>query len=314
MDEFALIDAIRARLMRPREDIVTHIGDDAAILRADARDSVHSVDVAVEGVHFRRDLACLRDIGWRAFMAASSDVAAMGASPRAALLSLILPPALSDDEALELVEGVAEAAEATGTAVVGGNLSSGRELSITTTVMGLAGGRALGRDGARLGDDIYVTGTPGAAALGLRWLLDESTANDDPRAALFVQRWRRPRARLDEGARLLGVASAAIDLSDGLLQDLGHLLRASTLGARIESDALPRATDFERLARERSASPLELILGGGEDYELLFTASDAQLPEGMATRIGSIVEGVGARVVDGEDRELALDVSGYRHR
>lgn len=314
MDEFALIDAIRARLMRRREDIVTHIGDDAAVLAADERDSVLSVDVAVEGVHFRRDLLGLGDLGWRSFMAATSDLAAMGAAPRAALLSLILPASMSDEETLELVDGVAEAADAVDMAVVGGNISAGGELSITTTVLGGAGATTLSRVGARVGDGIYVTGAPGSAALGLRWLLDEKVSNDDPLAAPFVRSWRRPRARLEEGAHLVGLASAAIDISDGLLQDLCHLLRASDVGAELSAGDLPREDSFDELARRLDADPLEMILSGGEDYELLFTA-DGEPPSLLfATRIGQITEGEEPILRDDEGRALDLPIAGYRHR
>jgi len=314
MDEFALIDAIRARLPGDAEGLLVANGDDAAVWRDRGHDLVLSVDVAVEGIHFRRDLLTLRQAGRRAFVAAASDLAAMGAEPRAALLSLVLPPSMADAEVLELVDGVADGARELAMAVAGGNVSGGGELSVTTTVIGAVDGPALLRSGALPGDGVFVTGTPGAAALGLALLL--ATPPPPPgEARPFVEAWRAPTAAIGTGRRLRGVATAAVDVSDGLLQDLGHLCEASGVGARVEAGALPRAPGFETFAARIGRSALDLALGGGEGYELLFTAPSHRVPADLgATRIGTIVPEPAIVVASEDGSPLSVASPGFRHR
>jgi thiamine-monophosphate kinase len=250
-------------------------------------------------VHFRRDLLALPDIGYRAFVAALSDLAAMGARPRAAMLSLILPQALSDAELYALIDGVAEAQRAYACPVVGGNLARGGELSITTSVIGDGAQSPLTRGGAQSGDALFVTGKLGGAALGLALLL----AGKSELAPHSVSRWRRPTARVNEGEALCGVASAAIDLSDGLLQDLGHLCEASGVGCELELAKLPLADELSGAAPALGIDGSMLALSGGEDYELLFT-----LPKGrasnMGVQIGTMVPTAGVRLRDAAGREL----------
>ncbi|HKU44922.1 MAG TPA: thiamine-phosphate kinase [Polyangiales bacterium] len=310
MDEFERIARLR-RVFTPHAadaSLLLGIGDDAAVLERPGENLALSVDTAVDGVHFRREFADWRTLAARAFSAALSDLAAMGAQPRAALLSLIAPAALSDAEFDELVTGYGEAAAHYACPVIGGNLSRGSELSLTTTVLGEVRGVGLTRHGARPGHEIYVTGVLGAAGLGLALLL----AGTPERGPAFVEHWRRPQARIAEGRALAGVASAAIDVSDGAIQDLGHLCAASGVGAQLNAAALPTAPGFSELATELGHVPLDLALTAGEDYELIYT-----LPPGAAsgtgTRIGRITEQPGIALRDEQGRVLQLRPRGYRH-
>jgi thiamine-monophosphate kinase len=310
-DEFSRIEEIRKRLWVGSAEVAVGIGDDAAVLKPTCAQEVLSVDTAVDGVHFRRDFASWRQIGFRSMVAALSDLAAMGARPRAALVSLILPSNFQDAWLFELTDGLAEAALEYSSPVVGGNLSSGAELSITTTVIGLAEGAVLTRRGAAPQDRIYVTGIVGAAALGLRCL---QTGFDQPAAAFFVDRWRRPEAQILEGQILLSLASAAIDVSDGLLQDLGHLCEASGVGAEIHLGDLPLGPGAVDLARQLDRDAVQLALSGGEDYELLFTARPSADLRTIGTRIGVVTASPKSLVVlDRQGQSVAVENTGYKH-
>jgi thiamine-monophosphate kinase len=317
MDEFECIAEIRRRLQvawtpeaRAR-GVAVDIGDDAAVLWCGAGQLVASVDTLVEGVHFRWDWLAPSDVGFRGISAAVSDLAAMGARPTSALLSLIVPATLPAETLLALVDGVAEASSHYGMPVVGGNLSQGGELSMTTTVLGEVEAGALLRSGARPGDRVYVSGRPGMAALGLQLLTQGRQA--EAGAAPYLARWRRPEARVGAGQRLRGVAHAAIDLSDGLLQDLSHLCDASGVGARLHARALPADPSDMALAKRLGLDWHDLALTGGEDYELLFTAApDASLPV-AATPIGSIATEPGILIEDSGGQVGPADLRGFRH-
>ncbi|MGF1469852.1 MAG: thiamine-phosphate kinase [Sandaracinaceae bacterium] len=311
MDEFALIARIRRRLGEPQGPITLGIGDDGAILDAGRGPLVLSVDVGVEGVHFVRAWLSFADIGFRTYAGALSDLAAMGATPTVGLLSLILPRDLGPEGTLAIVDGVAEAGRAFAAPVVGGNVSGGAELSLTLSVVGELGRASLRREGARVGDGIFVTGTVGSAALG--WRLLEAGAEDDPRAGPFIARWRRPRPRFDRVAALVDVATAAIDISDGLAGDLGHVCRASGVGAEVEEAALPLHPDLVALAAAHGHDGVALALGGGEDYELLFTAPVAAVDPSTGTRIGTVVAGEPSVRVRGPSGAVREVIDGHRH-
>ncbi len=307
--EFERIAMIQ-QMLRPSAEVALGIGDDAAILNADARPQVYTVDCAVEDVHFRRTFVALDVIGYRAVMAALSDLAAMGAQARAVLLSLVLPKTFSDDELKELIEGVGRGASESGVAVIGGNLSAGRELSLHTTCIGAVNGRALTRSGAKPGDGIYVTGVLGAAALGLHCLMRE---HREPHAQPFIDAWQLPKARLAEGRALAQHASACIDISDGLLQDLEHLCQASRVGATVYGNKLPLLANHQALAQTLNISAFDLALSGGEDYELLFTYPSKLKPPVHATHIGEIVATTGVRLLDASSLPISVVHTGYRH-
>ncbi|APR82920.1 Thiamine-monophosphate kinase [Minicystis rosea] len=312
--EWTRIALLRAALGAPAsERVLLGIGDDAAVIAPSPDALVWTVDAAVEGVHFRRDLLSLADIGYRATMAAASDLAAMGATPLGLLAALVLPPWLSDEDLVALAEGQREAASALGTAVIGGNLARGGELSITTTALGAAS-RPLTRAGARPGDAVWMAGPVGLAAAGLAMLL-RGGESSSAAAITAIEAWRRPRARIVQGLVAAPRAHAAIDVSDGLAQDLGHVATAS--GVRIIVGA---QTIVEPALREAAADlgrdALDLALHGGEDYALVITLPEGDALEGFV-RIGEVVTasageaGVSLRREDGT--VAALDGRGFDH-
>jgi thiamine-monophosphate kinase len=282
------------------------IGDDAAVLGAPrGKRLVWTIDEQVEGTHFRRDLASWSDIGWRSFMAAASDVAAMGAEPWCALAALVVPDDV-DDAALEaLAGGQRAAADVVGASVVGGNLARGPVLSVATTVLG-AGDRATLRSGARPGDTLWMAGRVGLAAAGFR-ALDQGRRDDA--LAQAIAAWQRPRALVAEGRAMAAVAHAAIDVSDGLACDVGHLVEASAVRVVLDARALLADPGLVDAARALGADPLELALHGGEDYALV-VASPAAI-EGFR-RIGDVTAGRGLalRTDHGEEPLAAL---GFDH-
>jgi thiamine-monophosphate kinase len=263
--EFALIARLIAAMPCRRGDVLAGPGDDAALLRPPPGvDLVQTIDACVEGVHFPAGLDPA-DIGWRCLAVNLSDLAAMGADPAWGVLSLALPRA--DLTWLDaFARGVAEAARPVGLDLVGGDTVRG-PLAISFALTGFVPqGMALRRSGARAGDEIWVTGPLGGGAAGLAaWRRGEFAA-----AKSFL----RPHARLAEGRALRGLANAAIDVSDGLLQDLGHLLAASGVGAVINLEALP--IDAGAAA---SATGIDMALGGGDDYELCFTVPPGRVAE-----------------------------------
>jgi thiamine-monophosphate kinase len=267
--EFALIARLVAALPCRRDDVLAGPGDDAALLRPPpGMDLVQTVDTCLEGVHFPAGLAPA-DVGWRSLAVNLSDLAAMGAQPGWGLLSLALPRA---DEAWldEFARGIAALAAAAGVDIVGGEMVRG-PLGVTFALTGFVPpGTALRRSGARPGDGIWVTGPLGGGAAGLAaWRRGEPAA-----AAAFL----RPSPRLEEGMALRGIASAAIDISDGLVQDLGHVLEASRTGAMLELERLPLGP----AAAGADPATVEMALTGGDDYQLCFT-----VPPGRAAALAA---------------------------
>jgi thiamine-monophosphate kinase len=266
------------------------IGDDAAVFVSSGR-LVWTIDTQIEGSHFDRRWLPLADIGYRAFQAAASDLAAMGARPLAALSNLALPKAFSDAQLLQVTRGQAEAAAECRCPVIGGNLARASELSITTTLLGVVA-KPLLRSGARIGDELWLWGEVGLAAAGLRALQGGRAKGAALRAC--VERWRRPKALIAEGRKLAGRAHAALDVSDGLAGDAAHLARASHV--RLVFDALlleaALTPELRSGAEVLGESALELALLGGEDYALL-AAGPARLRPRGARRIGHVERGSG---------------------
>ncbi|HET6807354.1 MAG TPA: thiamine-phosphate kinase [Frateuria sp.] len=316
--EFRLIDRIRERTALAREDVRLGIGDDAAVLAVPPGQHLAvAIDTLVEGVHFPHGTSP-RDIGWKALAVNLSDLAAMGATPAWALLALTLPradPAYVDD----LAEGFAQLAREHGVALVGGDTTHG-PLCLSVAVHGFVPpGQALDRGGARVGDVVFVTGSLGGAAGGLRLVQGKVPFDpaDESHRALRT-RLDRPTPRVRTGMALRGHANACIDVSDGLLADLGHVCAASGVGAELDLDALPLSPALRGVFGNAAAR--ELALSGGDDYELCFTvapasvgAMHAALAEvgGHATRIGLITEGHGVRAIGGAP--LAGARSGWDH-
>lgn len=265
MNEAERIARLAAILGTARPGIVLGIGDDAAVLDAPEDPLVWSIDAAVEHVHFERAWLSPEDLGYRATMAALSDLAAMGARPLGVLAGLVLPPDLDEAWVDGIARGQRLACDELDTALIGGNLSRGSELSLTTTVLGAAS-RPMRRDRARAGDGVWIAGPVGLARAGLEALLGRGTGH---RSAL--EAWRRPRARIAAGAVAAGVAEAAIDVSDGLARDALRLAEASDVAIVFDARALVE-DDLREAARSIGVPPLELALHGGEDYALLVAA------------------------------------------
>ena len=320
MAEFDLIARIARRARSADGDVALGIGDDAALLRLGTGETlVAAVDTLVAGRHFPRATAPA-DIGWKALAVNLSDLAAMGAQPRFALLALTLPRA--DAVFVDaLLDGFMHLARRHRVRLVGGDTTRG-PLSLTVTALGaLPGASVTRRDGAKVGDAIFVSGTLGDAAGALR-LRRQWSQPVDPRALAFIRaRLDRPQPRVALGMALREIASAAIDISDGLLADLGHVLRASRVGALIEAAALPLSPALKRAVADPKQC-LQLALSGGDDYELCLTVPAARESELRAAakssgsalaRIGEITRGRDLRVLDASGRVLAAPRTGYQH-
>jgi thiamine-monophosphate kinase len=288
LTEFSLISRYFSHLGRgPAVDLA--VGDDCAILRLDAGERLAtSVDTMLVGVHFPPDTQPAH-IAWRAVSAAASDLAAMGARPLGMTVALTLPEA-NEVWLAGFSDGLAATVAEYRLPLVGGDTTRG-PLSISVQVMGaLPADRALLRSGAVVGDHVYVSGTLGDAAGALGILRDEwQTAPEH--AQYLLDRFNHPRARLELGRELLGHASAAIDISDGLLADAAHVSSGSGVKIIIEADRLPLSTAL--LSRGCRDTILRWALTGGDDYELCFCLPAGERPPGGTTRIGHVEAGVG---------------------
>lgn len=277
-----------------------------------------TTDAVVEGVHFRRTDGPLEDVGHKALAVNLSDLAAMGARPRWFLCALAAP-SLDAAEVRALARGMARLARRFKVDLVGGNVSRARELSLTLTAGGELGGRApLLRSGGHPGDLLYVSGTLGGARLGLLSLAGRMGAGRFPRAE---RRQRRPEPRVHLGRVAAAYASAAIDVSDGLTQDLDHLLTASRVGAELEAARIPVDPDLVR-AFGRTARALRTALLGGEDYELLLAVPAARAAAferacvraaERVTRIGRLHRGRTLRIRDALGRLGPPPGGGFAH-
>jgi thiamine-monophosphate kinase len=318
LGEFELIKRYFAAGFGERDDVVLGVGDDAAVVRVpQGMELVVAADTLIAGVHFPEDLAPAH-IGYRILAVNLSDLAAMGAAPAWCTLALTLPHA--DERWLgEFSRGFRDLARRHRVALIGGDTTRG-PLSLTLQILGLIPpGEAVRRDGARAGDVIFVSGTPGDAAAGLALLQNAAAKRASGFDEYLEERFLAPTPRVELGQSLRGIASAAIDISDGLHADLGKVLSASGVGARIDLERLPLSDQLLRkhgLERAR-----ELALGGGDDYELCLTAGAERRVEVQAAaaacscpirEIGVIESRAGLRCCD-HGREVSVNVAGYDH-
>jgi thiamine-monophosphate kinase len=321
LGEFGFIARIRGAV-HDAPEVVLGIGDDCAALELPAGDLLLTTsDLLIEGVHFRRDWTGMEDLGRKSVAVNVSDIAAMGGTPRFLYLALGVPADLALDDLEALVGGFLAGCTEYGATLAGGDTCrSPGPLFISVTAEGsIPPGELVRRSGARPGDAIYVTGTLGDSALALYDLERGRTP-----AAELLARHHRPTARSTAGRRLAaaGLATAMIDISDGLLADLGHILAAGPAGAILETAALPLSPPA---AARLEAQPelLGLVLGGGEDYELLFTVTPEKEPRLAAlardwplpvTRIGRVTPPDGGLLVKGRDgRTRAVTPRGFNH-
>jgi len=318
MDEFALIERYFAVLGGDTSGVLCGIGDDAAVLAPPPVPLAVAVDTLVEGVHFPPDIAP-DDLGFRAAAVNLSDLAAMGATPRYATLALTVPAA-EPRWLAGFARGLADALRPSGTVLIGGDTTRG-PLTVTVQLIGLLHGPALYRAGARSGDLVAVSGTLGDARGALDVL--EGTLPVGFAAAdrdWLLQRYLRPRARTALGIALGGLAHAAIDVSDGLVADLGHVAAASGVAIEIDLSRLPLSAALGRLAGAGTAR--DYAASGGDDYELAFTFPPAALTAVRAaalqcgdevTVIGRVTDGAGVRCLDADGRDRTPPTGGYRH-
>lgn len=316
IDEFSLIETFFRRPVTPAAGVLAGIGDDCALLDPVAGVLAVTTDTLVADIHFPA-MAPAFDVAQRALRVNLSDLAAMGAVPRWFLLALTLPTA-EDDWLRAFSAGLFAVADVHDCALVGGDTTRG-PLSVTITALGqVPANAALRRSGASAGDRVFVTGELGGAAAALADMMD--TGGCSAADATLNARYWYPEPRLREGMALRGIASAAIDISDGLVADLGHLARASGVGAELELARLPLCA--AAVARFGAEQARDWALGGGDDYELCFTVPPARLAaleEAVraghlrALPIGHLVSGAGVSVRDGAGQNVAVNGGGYRH-
>jgi len=269
--EFELIARYFDRVTSSRRDVEKGIGDDCALLSVPEKQTLAiSTDTLVEGVHFLRDIHPA-DLGYKALAVNLSDLAAMGADPAWLTLALTLPE-INEAWLKDFSDSLFELLDYYDMQLIGGDTTRG-PLSMTLGIHGLVPqGRALKRSGARVGDWIYVTGTLGDSAAGLELLQHHVKINDPAAHEALIKRHLRPMPRILQGQALRDLASSAIDLSDGLISDLGHILKASDCGARLNLDALPLSAVMKQHFEPQQA--IRWALSGGEDYELCFTVPE----------------------------------------
>jgi thiamine-monophosphate kinase len=328
LGEFPLIERLEQIIASERSDVLVGIGDDVAVLAdTDEEFLLATVDSQVEQVHFLRHEITPHQLGRRALAINLSDIAAMGGRPQVALVSLALPADTEVAWMEGLYRGLREEADRYGTVIVGGNMARSPDgVFIDVCVLGrVRREHLLLRSGARPGDRVLVTGQLGQAGAGLKLLLDPDLSVATPDRDALLTRLLTPTPRVTEAAAIARSerATAMIDISDGLSSDVGHICERSEVGVRIWAERLPISPAVRHVAGLTSAPPWQLALGGGEDYELCFTAPPEAVGELIAAvaQAGTLVTAIGEilpaeqnrRLVLPDGQEVPLEPSGWQH-
>ena len=326
LGEFGLIELLADivdRTKNPQDSswqrLLIGIGDDAAAWQGDSSIQLATTDSLIQDTHFDLNITTWEELGWKAIAVNLSDIAAMGGIPKYALISLALPGELETDCISSLYQGMAQIANQFGIAIIGGNIASASRTMITVTVLGsLESKSALTRSAAVPGDQVAVTGYTGLSAAGLK-MLKQKLSFDAETSRLLRRAHLQPTPRINEGQVLLrhGV-KAAIDISDGLIADLTHICKASKVSARINKDSVPI---HPILQSNFKSDCQQLALSGGDDYELLFTASSQiinQVKQAIScpvTVIGEITEGTPGQVtlIDAAGKSIPWRQGGWEH-
>lgn len=321
LGEFGLIERVR-RTTAPGRGVNLGIGDDAAWVQTRSGSCLLTADLLIQGVHFDLKWTSLYALGYKTLAVNMSDIASMGGTPAYLLLSLGIPAAFEIEDVEEFYRGIRSLALESDVSLVGGDTSVAKSLFISACLLGQAPYRPITRSGAQVGDDIYVTGTLGDSALGLKLLKRKSPKLRQRAGKFLVSRHRFPSARLRAGAKLARekLARAMIDISDGLLQDLSHICKASHIGAVVAEEKLPLSPAYRSLAGQDRT---RYALAGGEDYELLFCArrrdrSRIEKLQGHIdtpiTRIGVCVRARdGMTVLNRKGQHISFRTWGYDH-
>jgi len=321
--EFGLIASIRNRMRSARPEVLRGIGDDAAVIGMGKRSLLITTDILIEGIHFERSWTDPFRLGRKALAVNLSDIAAMGGIPKYFLVSIGLPKQLPFSFLSLFFRGLKEEADRFHMDLIGGDTSRSQKIIINICLIGDGEKRdLLFRNGARVGDDLYVSGTLGEAALGLKILQDKKLKRKSKR---LIERHLVPTPRIQLGQTIAkkNLASAMIDVSDGLLIDVSHILEESRVGARIWEDRIPLSGVYRNWVKIYSNDPYQIALNGGEEYELLFAApqknrtgilSLARSLKIPLTRIGEVLpEKEGFSLIGKEGEKIPLKRLGFDH-
>ena len=312
--EFGFIDMIRQRFDVPVG--MLGIGDDCAVIPAGESEFIYSTDMLMEGVHFLRDAASPEDIGWKSLAVNLSDIAAMGGTPTATFLSIALPKDVQGEWAVRFIAGYEELSRKFNVPLLGGDTTSSlRDIAINVGVLGRAPlGKSVKRSGASVGHGIYVTGNLGDSAGGLQAILNNWDKTQEVDS--LIESHIKPMPRIEEGQALMntGLIGAMMDISDGIASDIRHILKASRVGAEVHLDRIPMSDNLKWACEKYGKNAYALAVGGGEDYELLFTAS-ADIEDQVdfpIYRIGEIVPG-NSLIWRENGCPVDFDIKGFSH-
>lgn len=312
--EFELIDRIKEMFRVPAGHL--GIGDDCAVIPAGEGELLFSTDLLMEGIHFLRSEYAPEDVGWKSAAVNFSDIAAMGGTPVATFLSIALPEDARGEWVERFIDGYAGISRQYDVPLLGGDTSSSlRDIAVNVGVLGRCpSGKRLMRNGARVGDIIYVTGPLGDSAGGLRAILKGIDRTDD--VEILINRHKRPVPRVYEGRKLMetGRVGAMMDISDGIASDLRHMMKASGTGAVVALDKIPCSSQLHSICTEQNWDIYELATAGGEDFELLLTGSERldEHVEFPLHAIGEIVIGDDL-IWTVNDKPVIKEFVGYKH-